>query len=116
MKVVLRARPFHLTTEPLTKPAPLTVRVKAMAAGTEVGEREVMARPERPILNIVPLPSLPPEEVVPYKEPSWAGASAATGLAPSLPLSMKLCSVRKPEPSGLILNTVPHTNPFVPPL
>jgi hypothetical protein len=43
-KVVVSAVPFHLTTEPATKPLPLTVRVKA-APPTEalVGRSEAIA-------------------------------------------------------------------------
>jgi hypothetical protein len=43
MYVVIRAAPFHCTTELETKPVPFTVRLNAPpAAGTALGEIELM--------------------------------------------------------------------------
>src|SRR5581483_11497925 len=59
-------------------------------------------------LNTVPLPKLPPKEVVPYRMlPDKI--NPPFGLVPSL--GVKLCRVLKPVPLVLTANTVPNPEP-----
>src|SRR5579872_3411824 len=113
MKVVVRAAPFQLTTEPLMNPAPFTVRVKAAPpAVAPVGAREVIEGTGLAALMVkLALPDVPPpgDGLNTVTRPVPAEAMSAAVMAACTCVALRNVVVRL-EPFHLT------TEPFINPL
>jgi len=111
IKLVLRADPFQLTTEPLTNPLPLTVKAKAAPPAVALdGARELMEGPALLTLN-AELPEVPPPGAG-FDTVTWAVPGVATSVAGMAAFNCVAPTNVVVRADPFQLTTEPLTNPL----